>query len=238
MHAACASLLNTTRTTLSFASQSELGRSMFGRFAGTQITRATAREPFAISCCCTLRQHSGPAPVQARAPQLSEAVNTAPRRASSTDLASEIGRSGEPRACKLCGGSGHLPCRACGGAGRLALGGHHKNNQVNVSRLVGSKWTARQRTFGRTHFFVSKLHVSKPTKSTYALMVAACGTSNETQFWLNAKTLKSRELWSSGWLQRSQRLELAEGGPPCKCCGGSGATLCQLCDARGTVVEV
>lgn len=49
-----------------------------------------------------------------------------------------------------------------------------------------------------------------------AIQVAACGTSNETQFWLNAKTLKSRDLWSSGWLQRSQRLALAEGGPPCK----------------------
>lgn len=58
------------------------------------------------------------------------------RRASWTDSASELGPSA-PRTCKLCGGSGHLPCRACGGAGRLALGGHHKNNQVNVSRLVG-----------------------------------------------------------------------------------------------------
>ena len=124
---------------------------------------------------------------------------------------------------------------------------------------AGSKWTARERTFGRTHFFVAKLHACKAKASTYALMVrlvllcltlcrrmqlraevcfvdtfcettrwhamqvAACGTSNQTQFWLNTRNLKSRDLWSSGWLQRSQRLTLADGGPPCKVCRSEAA---------------
>ena len=68
--------------------------------------------------------------------------------------------------------------------------------------------------------------------------VAACGTKEATQFWLNAKNLKSRELWSAGWLQRTQRLALSDGGPPCKQCGGSGVLLCRLCEHRGRVVEV
>ncbi len=68
--------------------------------------------------------------------------------------------------------------------------------------------------------------------------VAACGTKDSTQFWLNVKNLKSRDAWSAGWLQRTQRLALADGGPVCKACGGSCVQLCRLCEHAGSVVEV
>mmetsp|Transcript_1841 Transcript_1841/g.5390 ORF Transcript_1841/g.5390 Transcript_1841/m.5390 type:complete len:202 (+) Transcript_1841:99-704(+) len=139
----------------------------------------------------------------------------------------------ERRHCRLCGGEGHLPCSLCGGTGEAPLGGWHSRNSIDLSRIEGSKWTARERTLGRTHFSV--IRKEKQGKETYVLMSAAC---DETiQLWLNAKNLKSRELWSAGWLQRTQRLALVERAP-CKHCSGEGTLRCHLCSNAGRIVEV
>jgi len=61
--------------------------------------------------------------------------------------------------------------------------------------LVGSKWTARQKTLGWRHFQV----VSRKNQDrlVFAELVAACDP--EVRFWINAKGLKNRDLWMAGW---------------------------------------
>jgi len=54
------------------------------------------------------------------------------------------------RECRICHGAQSLPCSDCGGLGRLPRGGYHqKRNSFSAERLLGSKWTARERVFGR-----------------------------------------------------------------------------------------
>ena len=61
--------------------------------------------------------------------------------------------------------------------------------------LVGSKWTARQTTWGWRHFQV--MNRKNQGKFVFAEMVASC--DEEVRFWLNATQLKDRSLWQPGW---------------------------------------
>ncbi|MDJ1181883.1 TIGR02450 family Trp-rich protein [Roseofilum casamattae] len=61
--------------------------------------------------------------------------------------------------------------------------------------LVGSKWTARQTTWGWRHFQV--VNRKNQGKFVFAEMVASC--DEEVRFWLNATQLKDRSLWQPGW---------------------------------------
>ncbi|MBS0016558.1 MAG: TIGR02450 family Trp-rich protein [Arthrospira sp. SH-MAG29] len=68
--------------------------------------------------------------------------------------------------------------------------------------LVGSKWTATQKTWGWRHFQV----VNRKNKGqlVFAELVASCDPT--VRFWLNAKQLKDRNLWEPGW-QSTQELD-------------------------------
>ena len=68
--------------------------------------------------------------------------------------------------------------------------------------LVGSKWTAQQKTFGWRHFQVTNR--KNEGEWVFAELVAACDPS--VRFWVNAKALKDRRLWVAGWqsLQEQQ----------------------------------
>jgi tryptophan-rich hypothetical protein len=61
--------------------------------------------------------------------------------------------------------------------------------------LVGSKWTALQKTEGWRHFQV----VNRKNQGAwvFAELVASCDAS--VRFWINAKQLKNRNLWQAGW---------------------------------------
>lgn len=61
--------------------------------------------------------------------------------------------------------------------------------------LVGSKWTSQQKTFGWRHFQV--VNRKNENGLVFAEMVAAC--DSEVRFWINAKGLKNRQVWSAGW---------------------------------------
>ena len=71
--------------------------------------------------------------------------------------------------------------------------------------LVGSKWTAQQKTMGWRHFQVTNR--KNQDKWVFAELVAACDPT--VRFWLNAKVLKNRKLWASGWQTLSEIKELA-----------------------------
>jgi tryptophan-rich hypothetical protein len=61
--------------------------------------------------------------------------------------------------------------------------------------LLGSKWTAQEQTFGWRHFQV----VARKNEAAmvFAEMVSACDPT--VRFWLNAQSLKDRQLWQPGW---------------------------------------
>jgi tryptophan-rich hypothetical protein len=70
--------------------------------------------------------------------------------------------------------------------------------------LMGSRWTAKESTFGWRHFEV----VSRKNEDgiVFAELVSSCDPS--VRFWLNTKTLRDRQLWYPGWKS------LAEQGHP------------------------
>ncbi len=61
--------------------------------------------------------------------------------------------------------------------------------------LMGSKWTAQEKTFGWRHFRVT----ARKTEGSlvFAELIAACDPT--VRFWLNAKILKDRTRWQPGW---------------------------------------
>lgn len=61
--------------------------------------------------------------------------------------------------------------------------------------LVGSKWTAQQKTLGWRHFQV--VNRKNESNLVFAELVAACDPS--VRLWLNARALKNKSLWQAGW---------------------------------------
>ncbi|XP_057835065.1 uncharacterized protein LOC131045501 isoform X2 [Cryptomeria japonica] len=148
--------------------------------------------------------------------------------------------------CRICKGRGKFACDKCDGKGSLGRGGYQKKNPVNLDRIVGSKWTARETTFGWRHFIVySKQRGS--AKDWFLEMVATC--DKDTHFWINSKNLKSslhdiggpkfvwqdRERWSMGWLQREELVNgsrKSKDASLCKACRGEGMLICTACDIQ------
>ncbi|WP_159784077.1 TIGR02450 family Trp-rich protein [Sodalinema gerasimenkoae] len=77
-----------------------------------------------------------------------------------------------------------------------------------LPHLLGSKWTAMQKTWGWRHFQV----VSRKNEGgfVFAELMASC--DSQVRFWLNAKVLKNRNQWQPGWksLQEQMELEIPE----------------------------
>ena len=70
-----------------------------------------------------------------------------------------------------------------------------KGKKQKFPHLLGSKWTAQQKSWGWRHFQV--VNRKNQGKSVFAEMVASCDP--KTRFWLNAEQLKDDFLWHSGW---------------------------------------
>jgi len=78
--------------------------------------------------------------------------------------------------------------------------------------LLGSKWTAKQKTWGWRHFQV----VNRQNRGqwVFAELVASCDPT--VRFWINAKQLQDANLWQSGWqtLTELSDAPLIKGDPP------------------------
>lgn len=61
--------------------------------------------------------------------------------------------------------------------------------------LVGSKWTAQQKTWGWRHFQV--VNRKNQGQFIFAELVASCDPN--VRFWMNAEQFKDRSLWVPGW---------------------------------------
>jgi tryptophan-rich hypothetical protein len=72
--------------------------------------------------------------------------------------------------------------------------------------LVGSKWTAKQKTWGWRHFQV--VNRKNQGDLVFAEMVASCDPN--VRFWLNAKQLKNCSLWQAGWQSLEEMKEMEE----------------------------
>ncbi|MEG3439111.1 TIGR02450 family Trp-rich protein [Pannus brasiliensis CCIBt3594] len=68
-------------------------------------------------------------------------------------------------------------------------------NKQKFPFLLGSKWTAKQKTLGWRHFQV--VNRRDQGKWVFAELVASCDPS--ARFWINAKQLKDPEIWEAGW---------------------------------------
>lgn len=143
-----------------------------------------------------------------------------------------------PSPCRFCRGQGAIACDSCGGRGFLGKGGYHTRNRVDLVRIIGSKWTAMETTFGWRHFEV----ISKQkggNKNWFLELVATC--DQNTRFWLNAQNLKDRERWSMGWLQKEDILRSQDkdsSGTSCKACKGMGRLPCVACEREGSKVDI
>ena len=70
-----------------------------------------------------------------------------------------------------------------------------KKRKQKFPYLVGSKWTALQKTWGWRHFQV--VNRKNQEKWVFAEMVASCDP--QIRFWLNASQLKDDSIWLPGW---------------------------------------
>jgi tryptophan-rich hypothetical protein len=72
--------------------------------------------------------------------------------------------------------------------------------------LIGSKWTAQTAVMGWRHFQV--VNRKNQGALVFAEIIATC--DDTVRLWINAKILKNRALWVSGWQPLS-----AQGQAPC-----------------------
>ena len=135
---------------------------------------------------------------------------------------------------------GIVTCPDCGGSGALARGGYNaKGNPVNLTRILNSKWTAHEATFGWRHFVV--LSRRREGATHYLEMKSTCDES--VRFWVAAANLKDRARWSCGWLEKAEMRAVAAAGdaPPggrCRACSGSGECRCPACNAPGGILQL
>ncbi|GFE70458.1 TIGR02450 family Trp-rich protein [Chroococcus sp. FPU101] len=73
-------------------------------------------------------------------------------------------------------------------------------NKQKFPFLLGSKWTAKQKTWGWRHFQV--INRRNQGKWVFAEMMSSC--DSQTRFWINAKQLKDQNLWEAGWKTMAQ----------------------------------
>ncbi|MGB8698422.1 MAG: TIGR02450 family Trp-rich protein [Thermosynechococcaceae cyanobacterium] len=71
--------------------------------------------------------------------------------------------------------------------------------------LIGSKWTAQAPTFGWRHF--QAVNRKNEGSVVFVEMVAACDPA--ARFWLNAQSLKDRQLWQPGWKSLAEQASMA-----------------------------
>eukprot|EP00850_Spirogloea_muscicola_P011450 SM000071S21074 [mRNA] locus=s71:189844:191066:- [translate_table: standard] len=136
--------------------------------------------------------------------------------------------------CRHCRGTKRVSCDVCQGRGYLLKGGFHRHNPVNVDRIVGSKWTAMESTFGWRHFQVDS-KTKGQGKQWFVEMVSTC--ESNTRFFVNLRNLKDRASWSMGWLQKQELQRLEESRTQqniCKACHGLGSLVCTSCSSSAS----
>jgi len=78
------------------------------------------------------------------------------------------------------------------------------SKKEKLPHLIGSKWTALQKTWGWRHFQV--VNRKNQDKWIFAELVAVCDPS--VRFWLNAQLLKDRAVWLAGWQSLQDKFEI------------------------------
>lgn len=81
-----------------------------------------------------------------------------------------------------------------------------KARKIKFPHLLGSKWTAMQDVMGWRHFEVRDRQERQGM--VFAELVSTC--QSDVKVWVNAKTLRNRQLWRAGWLSLDEQRELAE----------------------------
>mmetsp|Transcript_35785 Transcript_35785/g.113041 ORF Transcript_35785/g.113041 Transcript_35785/m.113041 type:complete len:240 (+) Transcript_35785:115-834(+) len=156
---------------------------------------------------------------------------TAVQRMSAPVQEQEPSRGPKPPPCAKCGLTGFVECKVCKGSGKMPATGFAKKNRVDMKRVEGSKWTARERTLGWRHFEVRGK--KKVGKVVFVEVVSTCDP--DKRLWISTAVLKDKSAWAPGWLQKGELAALNEGtaeGGTCGLCRGEGTCPCPKCEKR------
>ena len=133
---------------------------------------------------------------------------------------------------------GQVTCPDCSGSGLLQRGGYNVRNPVNLKAVIGTKWTAAEKTFGWRHFVVRSKRAEG--SATFVEMVSTCDET--VRLWMDARNLKDRGRWWCGWLERSEMAKAPETAAPaggrCRACSGKGTCRCPACAAPNGVLTL
>ena len=139
-------------------------------------------------------------------------------------------------------------CEACGGRGSVGEAFFNKRNQVNVAKLVGTKWTAMTPTTGSAgtrhdYFTVVARHKEEGagTKKQKAMVVAemAAECNRASRVWVPVGELRDRERWRAGWRSGLKGMKGDRVGgledptvKACQSCKGAGEIVVCVTDER------
>uniref|UniRef100_A0A6V1NXI5 Uncharacterized protein n=2 Tax=Heterosigma akashiwo TaxID=2829 RepID=A0A6V1NXI5_HETAK len=138
-----------------------------------------------------------------------------------------------PRTCPLCLGRQYVKCNVCRGSGEIPKTGFSKNNKVNLSKTVGSRWTACRSRGGHRHFEVIQKKGSRASETSFEL-TNTCG-EEKYRIWVTLAEIKNKKEWRQGWVTLGEIEDGMEDRRPCNKCKAFRAIICPQCEGAGMI---
>ena len=131
-------------------------------------------------------------------------------------------------------------CEACEGRGQVGEAFFNKRNQVNVAKLVGTKWTAMAPTRGSAgtrhdYFTVVSKHKEDgagPGKKAVVVAELAAECNRASRVWVPVADLRDRERWRAGWRSGLRGM----GGDRVAGLEDPSVKACQACKGAGELI--
>jgi len=138
-----------------------------------------------------------------------------------------------PETCPLCLGREIVKCNLCHGSGEMPKTGFGKKNRLNMSKIVGSRWTACRTREGHRHFEVIN-RKGKASQKAYFEMTNLCGEES-VSFWVPAEEIKDKKEWRHGWVTLMEIEAGMEDRRSCVKCKGACVIECPQCEGMGVI---
>ena len=147
--------------------------------------------------------------------------------------------SSQPRLCITCAGRGRVRCPVCEGRGLIRATGPTKYNRIDLSRMIGSRWTSVEIREGHRQYTVSETRGSPKQKNAMQVRMSnCCGPEEErVHIWISMEELRNKNVWRVGWTTL-QDIKLANHGAlidvaACFRCKGDRVCDCDECGGVG-----
>ena len=166
------------------------------------------------------------------------------------------------RVCDVSNGRGVVRCHVCDGKGVIRKTGNRKRNSLNVSRVVGSRWTSVEIRSGHRHYVCSEIKGSKKKKNLELRMSNSCGPEEKrVHLWITENEIRNKMEWRMGWVTlvsymswssmvrnvvphlftpEKEEIQKADKGPlldikECFLCKGQRIIKCAECNGKGKI---